>query len=128
MKSPQQTFGEDFGSQTESEDLSGQAFIDRVRELKRLGATIYSSAMVTGYNALWRISYSLRKQSVLRRDRGDTTQTSTRPVSEEAGQQRNPAMGTEKRTGGLTQVSTEGDIAEPSGTGWAHSPQNNPLL
>lgn len=44
--------------------------------------------------------------SFMRRDRGNTTQTSTPPVSEEACKQRDPVLGTEMRADGLTRVSS----------------------
>lgn len=59
---------------------------------------------------------------VMRRDRGNTTQTSTRPVSEEACKQRTPRWGL-KRADGLTQVDRS-EHRRSSVTGWAHSPHN----
>lgn len=66
-------------------------------------------------------------QFVLRRDCGNTTQTSTRHVSEEACRQRTPRWGL-KRADGLTRVSTVVDIADSTGSGLAHSPQNNHMI
>ena len=61
------------------------------------------------------------KEFVLRRDRGNTTQTSTRPVSEDAGGN-HPVLGTEDAES-MTRVGSGGQHRTRSG-GWAHSPQN----
>ena len=52
-------------------------------------------------------------------DSGNRTQTSTLAVSEAAQRQRTPRWGL-KRADGRTQVSTNGDIADPLGNGCRH--------
>jgi hypothetical protein len=59
---------------------------------------------------------------VLRRDRGNTTQISTRPVSEDV-EGNHPVLGTEDANG-MTRVGYGGQHRTRSG-GWAHSPQND---
>lgn len=58
---------------------------------------------------------------VRRLDRGDTTQTSTRPVSEDA-RGNHPVLGTEDAKG-MTRVGCEEQHRTHSG-GWAHQPPN----